>query len=92
MCFVTLMPDFQAKPSSLSEPSSRTLFLVPDVFRTLPCSSIIQDLFMSGSRLVHGLFVNFSLEVLTHWRSHLPPSDHIDAPAITSCPVPKLAS
>ena len=27
-----------------------------------------------------------------HWQSHLRPGNHIDAPAITSCPVPDLAS
>ena len=34
----------------------------------------------------------YSLDALTHWRSHLRPSNHIDTPAITSCPVPDLAS
>ena len=29
----------------------------------------------------------FSLEGLTHRRSHLPTGDHIDTPVITSCPV-----
>ena len=35
---------------------------------------------------------NYSLDCLTHWRSHLRPRVHIDALAITSCPVPDLAS
>ena len=33
-----------------------------------------------------------SLEGLTHRLSYLPTGDHIDAPAITSCPVPDLAN